>query len=58
MAAQGIIEGGAPMRHVVRVDWFQRDPGGSTTFVMPAGVDGATPRQAIEHDNGVSSIDR
>lgn len=22
-------------RHVQRVDWFQRDPGGTTTYVLP-----------------------
>jgi hypothetical protein len=28
-------------KHSVRVDWFQRDPGGGTIFVMPVPESGA-----------------
>jgi hypothetical protein len=38
----GVVEDIAPMKHALRVDWFQRDPGGSTIFVAPGRKDGAT----------------
>lgn len=34
MTAQ-IVEDIAPTKHAVRVNWFLREPGGSTIFVMP-----------------------
>lgn len=49
MAAQGIVGGDAPIRHVVRVEWFGRDPGTVTIFVSPAGDGGTTPA-VVEHD--------
>lgn len=36
MPVQGVVEDSAPMRHAVRVDWFRREPGGGTIFVLPA----------------------
>ncbi len=49
MAGQGTVEDSAPTKHSVRVDWFRRDPGGSTIFVMPGG-DGAVSQRAPERD--------
>lgn len=46
MAVRGITEDTAPTKHAVSVDWFRRDPGGSTIFVMPATPDGDTPQPA------------
>lgn len=48
MAVQGIVEGSAPTKHSVRVDWFRRDPGGTTIFVVPAGGDGAASQRESE----------
>lgn len=48
MAVQG-IEDSAPTKQVVRVDWFHRDPGGSTIFILPATGEGATPQPVAEH---------
>ena len=50
MAAQGIVGGDASMRHVVRVDWFGRDPGGSTIFVMPEVNEGSAAAPVAERD--------
>lgn len=41
MAGQGVVEDMATVKHSLRVDWFQRDPGGSTIFLAPAREDGA-----------------
>ena len=40
MSVQGVVEDGTPAKHSVRVEWFRRDPGGSTIFVKPIGPDG------------------
>lgn len=40
MAAQRIVADGAPM-HSVRIEWFQRDPGGGTIFIKPIRDDSA-----------------
>lgn len=36
MPVQGVVEDSAPTKHAVRVDWFRREPGGGTIFVLPA----------------------
>ncbi|MGH3777845.1 MAG: hypothetical protein ACRDRR_19285 [Pseudonocardiaceae bacterium] len=51
MAGQDIVEDNAPTRHAVRVDWFRRDPGGGTIFVMPAGGDGAAAQPVADRDD-------
>lgn len=48
MAVRGVVEDSAPTKHAVRVDWFHRDPGGGTIFVMPAGDDGAASQPIAE----------
>lgn len=54
MAGRGTVENSAPTKHSVRVDWFRRDPGGSTVFVMP-GNDGAVSELAIERDDDANA---
>ncbi|MGH3907379.1 MAG: hypothetical protein ACRDTE_24870 [Pseudonocardiaceae bacterium] len=44
MAQQEVGEDSAPTEHSVRIDWFQRDPGGGTIFVKPAGDDSRAPQ--------------
>jgi hypothetical protein len=34
MAVRGMKADTAPTKHSTRVEWFQRDPGGSTIFVV------------------------
>jgi hypothetical protein len=51
MAVQGIVEGSAPTKHSVCVEWFRREPGGSTIFVMPVAGDGAAPQPVAERDD-------
>lgn len=53
MATQGIVEDGAPTKHVVHVRWFGRDPGGATIFVLPQAEDGAASHQVADRDGGV-----
>lgn len=36
MPVQDVVEDSAPTRHALRVDWFRREPGGGTIFVLPA----------------------
>jgi hypothetical protein len=51
MAVRGTVADTAPARHSMRVAWFQRDPGGTTIFVAPAG-DGDAPLEPVtEHGN-------
>lgn len=50
MPAQGVAQGSAATRHAVRVDWFRRDPGGGTIFVVPARNEGA-PSQWVAEGN-------
>lgn len=51
MPAQGVAEDNVPTRHAVRVDWFRRDPGGGTIFVVPARGDGAASQWAAEDND-------
>lgn len=56
MAAQDIVENSAPTKptkHLVHVNWFERDPGGATIFVMPPRKDVAT-QQLIGEDDTTS----
>lgn len=55
MTVQGVVEGSASTRHAVRVDWFRRDPGGGTLFIMPAGSIGAAPPPIAERDNDATA---
>lgn len=55
MTVQGIDEDSALTKHVVRVDWFGRDPGGSTIFVMPADGDGAAARPVAVADHDATA---
>lgn len=54
MPMQGVASDSAPTKHSVRVEWFRREPGGSTIFVKPAGPDGVAPRQA---GDGAAEVD-
>jgi hypothetical protein len=54
MAGQGVVDDMAPVKHSLRVDWFQRDPGGSTIFVAPAQEDGVADVDR-EGGDGVTS---
>jgi hypothetical protein len=53
MTVQGMAESSTPTVHSVRVNWFQRDPGGTAIFVMPADDECPTPQPVAEHDDGV-----
>ncbi len=58
MPAQGVAEDSAPTRDAVRVDWFQRDPGGGTIFVVPARCEGAASQWVAEaNDAGGATHD-
>jgi hypothetical protein len=48
------MQGSAPTRHSVRVDWFQRDPGGTTIFVLPED-DGVASQTATKHDGDITT---
>jgi hypothetical protein len=48
------MQGSAPTRHSLRVDWFLRDPGGTTIFVLP-GDDGVASPPATGRDGDVTS---
>jgi hypothetical protein len=39
MHGEGVNDTAFTKRSITRVDWFQRDPGGGTIFVKPAGHD-------------------
>jgi hypothetical protein len=43
MTRQSIVGDSAPTKHVLRVEWFQRDPGGTTVFVSPPREPNSTP---------------
>jgi hypothetical protein len=45
MTAQDIAECDAPTNHSLRVNWFHREPGGSTIFAMPE--DGDAPARPV-----------
>lgn len=55
MTVQGILGNNAPTKHSVRVDWFGRDPGGGTIFVMPVDGDGAAAQPAAEHGDDAAT---
>ncbi len=55
MTAQDIAEGNAPTNHSLRVNWFHREPGGSTIFVMPPAGDGAAAQPVAERDDGTAT---
>lgn len=57
MTAQDIAEGSAPAEgsattHSLQVNWFHREPGGSTIFVMPPVGDGTAAQPVAECDDG------
>ena len=58
MTMQGIAEGSAPAEgrapttHSLRVNWFHREPGGSTIFVMPPVGNGTAAQPVAECDDG------
>ncbi|HVE96456.1 MAG TPA: hypothetical protein VNA67_05685 [Pseudonocardiaceae bacterium] len=39
---QGVVADSTPAKHSVQVDWFRRDPGGTTIFVLPGDNDVAS----------------
>ena len=45
------------MKHSVRVDWFQRDPGGGTIFVMPVPESGAAQSAGPRADEAPAAAD-
>jgi hypothetical protein len=45
----------APTKHSVRVEWFRREAGGFTIFVMPAAGDGAAPQPVAERDDDATA---
>ena len=55
MTAQDIAEGNAPTNHSLRVNWFHREPGGSTNFVMPPAGDGAAAQAVAERDEDAAT---
>jgi hypothetical protein len=55
MTAQNIAEGNAPTTHSFRVNWFHREPGGSTIFVLPPDGDGAAAQPVPERDGGTAT---
>ncbi len=54
MTAQ-IVEDSAPTKHAVRVNWFHREPGGSTIFVMPPDGNAATDQPVAQGDDGAAA---
>lgn len=54
MTKQNIVKDSAPTKHAVRVEWFQHDPGGGTTFIVPPGGSAAKPI-VEERDSGIAS---
>jgi hypothetical protein len=56
MAMQGILEDSAPPKHSLRVDWFQREPGGTTIFVKPAAADGAALQPVTQPDDDAAVL--
>ncbi|MGH3765237.1 MAG: hypothetical protein ACRDTX_08825 [Pseudonocardiaceae bacterium] len=44
MDVRGTEADTAPPKHSMRVEWFQRDPGGTTLFVAPLPDGGAAPQ--------------
>jgi hypothetical protein len=54
MTAQ-IVEDSAPMKHAVRVNWFHREPGGSTIFVMPPDGGAAATQPIMQGDDSAAA---
>lgn len=44
MVGLGVATGSVQTKHSVRVEWFLREPGGTTIFIMPPGADDTTPQ--------------
>ncbi|MDQ2790857.1 MAG: hypothetical protein DLM60_13990 [Pseudonocardiales bacterium] len=55
MTAQDIAEGNAPTNHSLWVNWFHREPGGGTIFVMPPEGDAAAAQPVAERDDGAAT---
>jgi hypothetical protein len=55
MTAQDIAERSEPTPRSLRVNWFRREPGGTTIFVMPPDGDAATVQPITEGDDGVAA---
>jgi hypothetical protein len=51
MAALSIVEDSAPTKHVLCINWFERDPGGATIFITPPREDAASHQLIVEHDS-------
>ncbi len=51
MATQHVRDDSPQTRHSVRVDWFRREPGGTTIFVKPTDDLGRAARQAADDAN-------
>ena len=49
MDVRGTEADTAPTKHSMRVEWFKRDPGGTTLFVTPPRAGGAAPQAVSEH---------
>jgi len=54
MTAQDIVEGNAPTNHSLRVNWFHREPGGSTIFVTPPAGDAAPAQPVAGRDDATT----
>jgi hypothetical protein len=55
MDVRGTMADTAPTKHSMRVEWFQRDPGGTTLFVAPLRDGDAVPQPVAEHSNEISA---
>ena len=56
MPVRSIVMDSSPAKHSVHVNWFQRDPGGGTLYVMPAPESCTPPHTVTRADEaGVSS---
>lgn len=49
MDVRGTVADSAPTKHSMRVEWFQRDPGGTTLFVAPLQDTDVDPQPVAEH---------
>ncbi len=56
MTGQDIAEGNAPLKHSLQVNWFHREPGGSTIFVLPSEGDGAAAQPVAERHDGAAYV--
>lgn len=55
MDVRGTVADTAPTKHSMRVEWFQRDPGGTTLFVAPLRDGDAASQSAAEHVDEISA---